>query len=1078
MKHKVSNSTALQAYLLIALIALVFFFLKVTGFNSDEHSQRVNSLLLAERVDAELDQVALQVLTTTLNQYDTLLGLYDKHESLTRLLASDKGGVFYGTDESITETSVALSHLLQAKLGLIERLKTQSAIVRNGLFYLPKLSAELSNHRFSGVVHPNTYVTQLMAYSYFGSESSKNSLLEQIEVLERWVKLYPNDKALSHFYTHLTKGLSGLNKLAKIRQQYLTIGSKQLLEDLRVNYLQYHQKKVEETQSLSVKLLVLCVFLIVFVIFILRRLDSARIATEEASNLLHDAVEKLSEGFALYSSDGALRFTNSCWLEQHGISDLNEFPETLAEFNAKKSMFIAEESELQDESTGQSYTLQKTTDGRWLQARDTLTSDGGLVCLRVDISDYKAAEHQLRKLSSAVEQSPSSIIITDINGAIEYVNPKFEEVSGYELADILGENPNFLKSGYTSSNEYDALWSDLLSGKSWKGIFNNRRKDGSEYWESASISPIRDELGEITNFIAIKEDITQQKEDNDNLKMAAAVFEATQEGIMTTDPRLRITAVNPAFTEITGYTENEVLGNTPAILSSGKHDADFYKNMWAVLLRDGRWSAEVWNKRKDGSLYPQSLSVTVVSDDRGEVSQYIAILSDISERKAQEEKIHYQAYYDGLTGLPNRSLLMDRIEHDLELAKRTAHVSSLLFVDLDRFKRVNDTMGHDVGDRLLEEVAERLKRIVRASDTISRFGGDEFVVYLADISGPEDAVLVAEKIVESLSKPFDLNGFEVFAGASVGIALAPNDADRPDELLRLADLAMYKAKESGRNQYHFFALKMQDKVNRKLALENLMRKALDNNEFEVFYQPIIDSVSKEIFGFEALARWKQPDEGMIPPSEFIPVAEESGLIAPLGEWVLEQACHDISVLDSGQVNEKLHLSVNVSSRQYPLGFNAASLNNILVKTGFSGHLLSLELTESILLEDDPDLLQWLSDFKELGVNLSIDDFGTGYSSLSYLKRFPINVLKIDQAFIADLNKEDDSASLVKAIIAMARSLNMNVIAEGVELQSQVELIEHLTCHYMQGYYFAKPMPIAELTEWIANYKLMLSTNDL
>tara|TARA_Y100000782_G_scaffold31883_1_gene35351 strand:- start:41198 stop:43174 length:1977 start_codon:yes stop_codon:yes gene_type:complete len=658
------------------------------------------------------------------------------------------------------------------------------------------------------------------------------------------------------------------------------------------------------------------------------------------------------------------------------------------------------------------------------------------------------------------------------------VNPKFEEVSGYELADILGENPNFLKSGYTSSNEYDALWSDLLSGKSWKGVFNNRRKDGSEYWESASISPIRDELGEITNLIAIKEDITQQKKDNDNLKMAAAVFDATQEGIMTTDARLRITAVNPAFTEITGYTENEVLGNSPAIISSGKHDADFYKNMWTVLLRDGRWSAEVWNKRKDGSLYPQSLSVTVVSDDRGEVSQYIAILSDISERKAQEEKIHYQAYHDGLTGLPNRSLLMDRIEHDLELAKRTAHVSSLLFVDLDRFKRVNDTMGHDVGDRLLEEVAERLKSIVRASDTISRFGGDEFVVYLADISGPEDAVLVAEKIVESLSNPFDLNGFEVFAGASVGIALAPNDADRPDELLRLADLAMYKAKESGRNQYHFFALKMQDKVNRKLALENLMRKALDNNEFEVFYQPIIDSVSKEIFGFEALARWKQPDEGMIPPSEFIPVAEESGLIAPIGEWVLEQACHDISVLDSGHGNGKLHLSVNVSSRQYPLGFNAASLNNILVKTGFSGHLLSLELTESILLEDDPDLLQWLSDFKELGVNLSIDDFGTGYSSLSYLKRFPINVLKIDQAFIADLNKEDDSASLVKAIIAMARSLNMNVIAEGVELQYQVELIEHLTCHYMQGYYFAKPMSIAELTEWIANYKLMLSKKDL
>lgn len=1072
MKNKVSNSVALQAYLLIALIALLFFFLKISMFNTDEHTQRIDALLLAERVDAELDQVALQVLTTSLNQYDPLLGLYDKHEQITRLLGAEAESVFIDTDELIQKNSKALSHLMQAKLGLIERLKTQSALVRNGLFYLPTLSNELFSHRFSGSVPPNDYVIRLMAYSHFGSESSKKELLEKMDILSRWVALYPDDKALGHFHWHLTKGIDALNKLASIREHYLSIGSKQGLEELRVNYLKYHQQKVQDTQSLSVKLLILCAVLIAFVIFILRRLDSARIATEEASNLLHDAVEKLSEGFALYAADGTLRFTNSCWLELHGISDIKEFPTTLDDLNSyKKSQFIAEETELKDEATGQSYTLQKTVRGRWLQARDTLTSDGGLVCIRVDISDYKEAEHQLRKLSSAVEQSPSSIIITDLEGAIEYVNPKFEEVSGYAMADILGKSPNFLKSGYTSSNEYDQLWADLLSGKSWKGVFNNRRKDGSEYWESAEISSIKDESGEITHFIAIKEDITQQKEDNDSLKMAAAVFDATQEGIMTTDAQLCITAVNPAFTEITGYTEQEVLGSTPAILSSGKHDAVFYQDMWKVLRRDGRWSAEVWNKRKDGSLYPQSLSVSVVSDDRGEVSQYIAILSDISERKAQEEKIHYQAYYDGLTGLPNRTLLMDRIEHDLELAKRNKHISSLLFVDLDRFKRVNDTMGHDVGDRLLEEVSERLKAIVRSSDTISRFGGDEFVVYLADISSPEDAVLVAEKIVDSLAKPFDLNGFEVFTGASVGITLAPSDSDRPDELLRLADLAMYKAKESGRNQYHFFALKMQDKVNRKLALENLMRKALDNDEFKVFYQPIINSTTKQVFGFEALARWIQPEEGMIPPSEFIPVAEESGLIAPLGEWVLERACADIAALSLRQAlgQGSLHLSVNVSSRQYPLGFNAACLEGILLRTGFSGQSLSLELTESILLDDDPDILQWLNEFKALGVDLSIDDFGTGYSSLSYLKRFPISVLKIDQAFIGDLSTGDDSASLVKAIIAMARGLNMKVIAEGVELESQVEAIEKMTCHYMQGYFYAKPMPLDELDEWLAVY---------
>ncbi len=1067
MKRKLSNSIILQAVLFIALIALLFFFFKLNNLNSAEHKTRVEVLLSAERIDAELNQAGLQILTTSMRHYDSLSALYIRFDRLMDTLKAQPAGVFSATNPLIMDDVKNLVIHLQTKLELIERLKTQSALVRNGLLYLPTLSDEFRTQPSLSMINPNVYLTRLMAYQHFATDSTKAELLHEMEALDHWVQLYPENELVSNFQRHLLKSVEGLNKLSDIKKQFIGIPTKNLLESLRINYLDYHEVKVKERQQLSILLLMLCTVLIAFLIIILRRLDSSRIVAEEANTLLHNAVEKLYEGFALYSAQGSLRFTNSRWLALYGVDSMADYSCDLDELKTRKHDFIVEETEVEDEVTGLPFTLQKTKNGRWLQARDTPTSDGGLVCIRVDITDYKRAEHQLRKLGRAVEQSPISIVITDVQGLIEYVNPKFEEVTGYSFEDVKGTNPNILKAGYTSEVEHAALWHDLKAGNEWKGVFANRKKDGTEYWVSVTVSPIRDEVGVITNFVAIKEDITQQKADNAYLEMAAAVLDATPEGIMTTDAELRVTAVNPAFTEITGYQESDVLGKKPSMLSSGKHDADFYKKMWGVLIEKGRWASEVWNKRKDGSVYPQWLSINVVLNDKGEVSQYVAILTDISERKAQEEKIHYQAYYDGLTGLPNRSLLMDRVEHDLQIAKRKGHQSGLLFIDLDRFKRVNDTMGHEVGDQLLQEVAERLKIIIRSSDTISRFGGDEFVIYLTDISGPSDVAHVAEKIVDALSQPFDLNGFEVFTGASVGIALAPVDAMRPDDLLRLADLAMYKAKESGRNQYHFFARKMQDKINRRVMLEHLIRKGLEKNEFEIYYQPIVDCRSNTLFGLEALARWTHPDEGMISPVEFIPVAEESGLIAPLGEWVLTRACTDL--VDIHHHCEGVHLSVNVSSRQYPLGFDAECVKRILDDTGIMGHDLSLEITESILLDDDPDILSWLNGFRALGVGLSIDDFGTGYSSLSYLKRFPIDYLKIDQAFVASLNTDDDSTPLVGAIIAMARSLNMKIIAEGVELKTQLDTIESLSCHYVQGYYFAKPMPKDQLLVWMADY---------
>jgi len=1069
MAHRVSSSVFLQAGLVAAVCLLLFFFFRVNVQHSDLHSERVSTLLLADELDSQLDLAALQILTANMQQYDPLVELYERFSSLRVRLGINEGEGFADTSQEVGRASNDLIAKLHLKIELIERLKTQSAVVRNGLLYLPTLSTELVNHPFKNVLHPSEFVIWLMSYSHLGSDSSYTYLLDRISLIDRWLSNHPEDVLLKNFSQHLTFSLKGQKRLAGLKAQYLSIPSKVALGQLRSSYLQFHAAEIARIKSTSIQLLLLCVALVIYLIFILRRLDKAHRETVEASNLLHDAVEHLSEGFALYANDGQLRLTNRRWLELYGLKHVCDFPESLDELNKRQGEFIEEVFTIEDDDNGSPSFLQKTVKGYWLQASDTITSDGGLVCVRVDVTDYKNAEHQLRQLGSAVEQSPASIVITNVDGIIEYVNPKFEQVTGYSSAESVGKNPKMLKSGYSSSQDYSAMWRMLLSGEEWRGTFYNQKKDGSKYWEAASISPIKDSHGQITHFVAVKEDITRQKKDTDDLKMAAAVFNATSEGIMTTDVDLKITAVNPAFTAITGYSEDEVVGYSPAILSSGKHDANFYQQMWQQLKSDGQWSAEIWNKRKDGSVYPQWLAISVVHNEEGEVAQYIAVLSDMSERKAQEEQIHFQAYYDNLTGLPNRSLLMDRIEHDLSIAKRSSHLSSLLFIDLDRFKRVNDTMGHEVGDLLLVKVAKRLKSVVRESDTVSRFGGDEFVILLADIANAEHAALVAEKVIEALNHPFELNGYDLFSGASIGIAMAPSDSDNAVELLRLSDLAMYKAKESGRNQFHFFASNMQEKVNRRVELEHMLRKALDENELEVFYQPVVDVVTKQVYGVEALLRWFQPEEGSIPPIEFIPVAEECGLIAPIGEMVLERACQDMA--EFSHVGRSLHLAVNISSRQYDLGFDAQVLKRILSSSGLTAESLSLELTESLLFSDDRDIMTWLSDLKDLGVMLSIDDFGTGYSSLSYLKRFPIDTLKIDRAFISDLENDGDGASLVSAIISMADSLSMNVIAEGVETNDQLSIIRELNCDLVQGFLYAKPMPKTELLSWIKQHEL-------
>jgi len=566
-------------------------------------------------------------------------------------------------------------------------------------------------------------------------------------------------------------------------------------------------------------------------------------------------------------------------------------------------------------------------------------------------------------------------------------------------------------------------------------------------------------------------EITDRKQAEEQLRLAATVFETTSEGIMVTDAKNRLKAVNSAFCRITGYSEHEILGQDPKLLQSERHDAAFYQTLWTALESRGHWAGEIWNRRKNGETFPAWLSIaTVQTGETNNIVQYVAILRDITEQKRDEEQILRQATYDSLTGLPNRTLFLERLSCALATIRRQQGALALLFIDLDNFKTVNDTLGHDKGDLLLQQAARRLKDCIREVDTVARFGGDEFTVIIQMLDHANSAAQVAEKIIHTFAAPFLLSGNEAYIGTSIGISLFPHDSSDPTILLRNADIAMYHAKAAGRNQYYFFTEEINTHAQARMNMELDLRRAVDKKEFSIRYQPIVDLYSGRVTGLEALVRWHHSEHEWIAPEAFIPVAEETGLINPIGEWIIKTACKQGKQwLDDGM--PPLIISINISSRQMMSGQMVEILKNTLNETGYPTHLLVLEITESLLLEDTAATTQQLHTLKEMGIRLSIDDFGTGHSSLSYLKYFPVDAIKIDKSFIQDIAKSPEDTSLVQAIISMSHSLGLTTIAEGVEDQDQLALIRALKCDFVQGYYYSKPLQPHELMDFLNNRQL-------
>lgn len=677
-----------------------------------------------------------------------------------------------------------------------------------------------------------------------------------------------------------------------------------------------------------------------------------------------------------------------------------------------------------------------------------------------DITDLKLAEEALRHeknfVSAILQTANSLLVVMDNTGRVIRFNRACEQLTGYSFNDISGK----------------FLWENLLEEKDVepvRKIFKNLRnsifpsnsknnwisKDGKKHMIEWSNSVISSNGNKISFVVALGNDITERILAEAERDKHARALDQSADSVMITNHKGIIEYVNPAYERATGYSREELIGQTPSIVKSGKHDKQFYKRLWDTILAGEVFSDVLINQAKDGFLYYEEKTITPLLDSSGKVTSFISTGKDITERMETQERMYYLAHHDVLTDLPNRILFLERLGHVLTVLDRREQICAVLFLDLDRFKNINDTHGHDTGDRLLQSVSERLKESVREGDTVARLGGDEFTVLLEDVCSADDVVPIARKILSALSIPFHISGHELFSSASIGISIYPDDGTDPKTLLKNADNAMYRAKDQGRNTYQFYSAEMGAKVREYLSLETSLRHALDRNELELFYQPQVNLETGAIFGAEALLRWRHPDKGIISPNAFIPLLEDTGLIIPVGGWVIKQACDQLMRWNKEGIYLE-RMSINLSGRQFDDKNFIDTILGIIEECGVNTGRLEFEITESLLLHKDLYTIDVLEQLNQSGIRLAIDDFGTGYSSLSYLKRFPINTLKIDQSFVNDVISDPGDAEIVKAILAMAKSLNLDVIAEGVETKSQEKFLRNAGCCNVQGYLYAKP----------------------
>jgi diguanylate cyclase (GGDEF)-like protein/PAS domain S-box-containing protein len=712
---------------------------------------------------------------------------------------------------------------------------------------------------------------------------------------------------------------------------------------------------------------------------------------------------------------------------------------------------------------------------RWVLESGQPVAQGADAAFWIDgiISDIGERKHNEMRIEALLAEQGAVLdnvvfgIVQERDLRVVSTNRRFDELFGYAEGELVGESISVL---FPSLEMYEqgiaASGPVLASGADFIDEHLYRRRDGSLFMCQVSgrlLDPGRPDDGSIWVYA----DVTERRQAEEKLRLSATVLEHIADGVMVIDVHGRIVATNPAYTQITGYTESEAVGTQSGLtrLSGNRsYDQAFHDALWRDLAETGFWRGEIWSTRKNGEVYLEWLTVSGVRDDDDTVTHYVCVFSDITKLKESQDKLDHLAHHDPLTGLPNRLLFHDRLQHALVRAARTGEQLAVIFIDLDRFKNVNDTLGHHVGDELLKRVAESLSACLRDGDTLARLGGDEFIVLLEDIDGERGARLVAEKLMRLFEQPVMVSSYELVVTGSVGISLFPQDGADLNLLIRNADVAMYQAKARGRNDYAFYAPSMEGEGVERLRLEALLRRAIEKNEIWLAYQPQVEIDSGRLIGVEALVRWDSPELGQIGPDRFIPLAEDIGFINQLGGWVLEQACRQMVRWDlAGLYVPKI--AVNLSGRQFDRGGLAGLVQQVLRETGLPPHRLQLEVTESVIMNTD-DAMQYINDLHAIGVEFAIDDFGTGYSSLAYLKQLPVQTLKIDRSFIKDISTDANDEAIAIAIIQLGKSMNLAVIAEGVETGEQAAFLLRHGCRRAQGYLYARPLPPEQLlAQW-------------
>ncbi|HCY64914.1 MAG TPA: GGDEF domain-containing protein [Oxalobacteraceae bacterium] len=698
-----------------------------------------------------------------------------------------------------------------------------------------------------------------------------------------------------------------------------------------------------------------------------------------------------------------------------------------------------------------------------------------IFCMDIDITQRKEQEQDLLESETRIRKffdKSADAILMMREGQIQEFNPAALMLFGYDgwQSGLKGATPSsvspqYQPDGRLSQEKMEEMHAIALEKGSHRFEWQYCTSDKRAFWGEVTLTAFGG--GADSLVYAMVRDITDRKQAERELQLSAQVFENSHEGIIILDAEWRIVRINAAFTAMTGFTEQEIVGMGKSVLRSSVHDAGFYEKIRETVARSGHWQGELWGKRSDSETFPAWASISAVRGSEERIDNFIVIFSDISERKAAEERIRHLSEHDFLTGLPNRVLLLDRLQQAIAAARRNRGKLAVLFLDLDRFKNINDSLGHHIGDKLLQSVAERLKKCVRGNDTVSRQGGDEFVVMLSEVGGIEQVAHIAANILHAVGMSYHIEQHELTVTTCVGISMYPDDGQDMDTLIRNADTAMYHAKESGRNNYQFFDDDMNVRMVERLTLEHQLRVALDQDQFVLEFQPELDIASGRIIGVEALLRWRHPEAGLLPPGHFLPAAEACGLIVPIGDWVLQSACHQAkSWYDLGM---PMQVGVNLSVIQFRQKDFLQKIRHVLQQTGLPPQYLELEITESVLADTSGTAIEVMHALREMGVALAVDDFGTGYSSLSYLKHFPVDKLKIDQSFVRDLADDANDAAIIRAILIMAKSLKLKVIAEGVETGDQLDFLRVQGCDEFQGHYSTPAIPAAELPHFLRTH---------